>query len=183
MTNDFDRTAVGSVCMATCTTLLRAFQRNPKAETEADGGGAVALGATGPDVVSWTGTSSADDSDDSEERDSNPASASEASAVSEGTKGRLGRAGKASGRQSSDSGPSSGSEAEEGRVTGKSGSGWERPRAMGWSGRNPERTASTTSLCPQTPRSSILQLPAPKWSFCVLEARFGSSILKLAAPF
>ena len=52
ISNDFERTAIGSVCMATCTTLLRAFQRKPKAETEADGGGAVAFGAVGPEDAS-----------------------------------------------------------------------------------------------------------------------------------
>ena len=36
---------------------------------------------------------------------------------------------------------------------------------------------------PRLPRSFVLQLPAPKRSFCVLEARFGSSILQLAASF
>ncbi|CAE7209933.1 unnamed protein product, partial [Symbiodinium necroappetens] len=43
---DLDLMADGSVCMATWTTLLRAFQRKPKADTEADGGGAADLGAS-----------------------------------------------------------------------------------------------------------------------------------------
>ena len=42
---------------------------------------------------------------------------------------------------------------------------------------------SNMDLYPRLPRSFVLQLPAPKRSFCVLEARFGSSILQLAASF
>ena len=114
--NDFERKAEGSVCMATCTTLLRAFHRKPNADTEADGGGAVALGSARAGGASCTGASSAEDSDDSEDKDSKSTSAPDACVASpgrEGKTGKLGRTGRASGKQSSDSGPNSGSEAEE----------------------------------------------------------------------
>ena len=148
---DLERGADGSVRIATCTTLLRAFQRWPKAETEAEGGGATAFGDGVVAGSSGKIASSADESEDSDERDSK---ASSDSAVAAGTwgsegdaeaaRGRQGRKGSASGRQSDDRGPSSGSEAEDGRTTGKSGRGSLRPRAMGCRGRKPERTASTT---------------------------------------
>ena len=89
--------------MATWTTLLRAFQRWPKAVTEAEGGGDTALGVG---VVAGS-------SEDSDERDSKASSDSavatgpeESGGDAEGAIGRQGREGSASGRQSAERGPS-----------------------------------------------------------------------------
>ena len=150
---DLERGAEGSVRMATWTTLLRAFQRWPKAVTEAEGGGDTALGVGVVAGSSGRIASSADESEDSDERDSKASSDSavatgpeESGGDAEGAIGRQGREGSASGRQSAERGPSSGSELEEGSTTGKSGRGSFRPRAMGCKGRKPERTASTTRV-------------------------------------